>query len=92
MIPDSRYRINLLVDNSRLHGAPVIIDYNPTYANLMGRCDYENEMGSMVTDFTRIKPGLFHQANGGFLILQMSDLAGNPQSFEAIKTHTQNRG
>ena len=83
--PRQRYRINLLVDNSRLHGAPVIIDYNPTYANLMGRCDYENEMGAMVTDFTRIKPGLFHQANGGFLILQMSDLAGNPQSFEAIK-------
>lgn len=83
--PRQRYRINLLVDNSRLHGAPVIIDYNPTYANLMGRCEYENEMGAMVTDFMRIKPGLFHQANGGFLILQMSDLAVNPQSFEAIK-------
>ena len=83
--PRARYRINLLVDNSRLHGAPVIIDYNPTYTNLMGRCEYENEMGAMVTDFMRIKPGLFHQANGGFLILQMSDLGTNPQSFEAIK-------
>lgn len=83
--PRQRYRINLLVDNSRLHGAPVIVDYNPTYQNLMGRCDYENEMGAMTTDFMRIKPGLFHQANGGFLILQMTDLASNPQSFEAVK-------
>lgn len=83
--PRQRYRINLLVDNSRLHGAPVIVDYNPTYQNLMGRCDYESEMGAMTTDFMRIKPGLFHQANGGFLILQMTDLASNPQSFEAVK-------
>ena len=83
--PRQRYRINLLVDNSRLHGAPVIVDYNPTYQNLMGRCDYENEMGALTTDFMRIKPGLFHPANGGFLILQMTDLASNPQSFEAVK-------
>lgn len=83
--PRARYRINLLVDNSHLHGAPVIIDYNPTYQNLMGRCDYENEMGAMTTDFMHVKPGLFHQANGGFLILQMTDLITNPQAFEAIK-------
>lgn len=83
--PRTRYRINLLVDNSHLHGAPVIIDYNPTYQNLMGRCDYENEMGAMTTDFMHVKPGLFHQANGGFLILQMTDLIANPQAFEAIK-------
>ncbi len=83
--PRQRYRINLLVDNSRLHGAPVVIDFNPTYTNLMGRCDHENEMGVMTTDFMRIKPGLFHQANGGFLILQMNDLMKNGQAFEAIK-------
>ena len=80
-----RYRVNLLVDNSRLHGAPVIVDYNPTFYNLMGRCEYENEMGTMITDYTLIKPGLFHQANGGFLILQINDVISNPQSFEAIK-------
>ena len=51
----------------------------------MGRCEYENEMGAMTTDYTLIKPGLFHQANGGFLILQANDVLSNPQSFEAIK-------
>ena len=89
--PRARYRINLLVDNGSLHGAPVIIDYNPTYQNIMGRCDYENEMGSMTTDFMRIKPGLLHQANGGFLLIQMSDLITNPQSFEAIKRSLKTR-
>ena len=83
--PYERYKVNLLVDNSRLHGAPVIVDYNPTYYNLMGRCEYENEFGTMTTDHTLIKPGLFHQANGGFLILQINDVLSNPQSFEAIK-------
>ena len=83
--PYDRYKVNLLVDNSRLHGAPVIVDYNPTYYNLMGRCEYENEFGTMTTDHTLIKPGLFHQANGGFLILQVNDVLSNPQSFEAIK-------
>lgn len=80
-----RYKINLIVDNSRLQGAPVIVDYNPTFYNLMGLCEYENEMGAMTTDYTLIKPGLFHQANGGFLVLQANDVLSNPQSFEAIK-------
>lgn len=83
--PYDRYSVNLLVDNSHLKGAPVIVDYNPTYYNLMGRCEYENEFGTMTTDYTMIKPGLFHQANGGFLILQINDVLANPQSFEAIK-------
>lgn len=83
--PYHRYKVNLFVDNSRLHGAPVIVDYNPTFYNLMGRCEYENEFGTMITDHTLIKPGLFHQANGGFLILQINDVLSNPQSFEAIK-------
>lgn len=83
--PYDRYKVNLIVDNSRLQGAPVILDYNPTYYNLIGRCEYENEFGTMTTDYTLIRPGLFHQANGGFLILQASDVLYNPQSFEAIK-------
>jgi len=83
--PADRYKVNLLVDNSRLEGAPVIVDYNPTYYNLMGRVDYENEMGTIVSDYLMIKPGLFHQANGGYLILQAIDVLNNPQSWEAIK-------
>lgn len=83
--PADRYTVNLLVDNSGLKGAPVIADFNPTYFNLLGRMEYENEFGTMTTDYKLIKAGLFHQANGGYLILQAKDLLGNVQAWEALK-------
>lgn len=82
--PVYKYRVNLLVDNSTLKGAPVIIDFNPTYPNLIGKIEYDNEFGSVSTDYTKIKPGLFHLANGGYLILQAKDVLSNPQAYEAI--------
>lgn len=83
--PTDKYKVNLLVDNSGLEGAPVIVDFNPTYYNLLGKLEYENEFGTMTTDFTMIKAGLFHQANGGYLILQAKDVLSNVQSWEALK-------
>ncbi len=80
-----KYKVNLLVDNSELKGAPVIVDYNPTYYNLLGKYEYENEFGSVSTDFSLIKAGLFHQANSGFLILQAKDVLSNIQSWECLK-------
>lgn len=83
--PADKYKVNLLVDNSALKGAPVIVDYNPTYYNLMGKIEYENEFGAVTTDFTLIKAGLLHQANGGYIILQARDVLNNVQSWEALK-------
>ncbi|HEY5584065.1 MAG TPA: ATP-binding protein [Ruminiclostridium sp.] len=82
--PVHKYKVNVLVDNSNLKGAPVIIDFNPTYPNLIGKIEYENEFGSVSTDYTKIKPGLFHLANGGYMILQAKDVLNNPQAYEAI--------
>lgn len=83
--PTDKYKVNLLVDNSELKGAPVIIDFNPTFYNLLGKFEYENEFGTMTTDYTLIKAGLFHQANGGYLILQAKDVLSNVQAWEALK-------
>lgn len=83
--PADKYKVNLLVDNSELKGAPVIVDFNPTYYNLLGKLEYENEFGTMTTDFTMIKAGLLHFANGGYLILQAKDVLSNVQSWEAMK-------
>lgn len=83
--PTLKYKINLLIDNSKTKGAPVVLDFNPTYYNLLGKVEYENEFGTMTTDFSLIKPGLLHTANGGYLILQAKDLLSNPQSWEALK-------
>ncbi|MDR1533014.1 MAG: AAA family ATPase [Clostridiales bacterium] len=81
----AKYKINLLVDNSELKGAPVIVDHNPTYANLVGEVEYDNEYGNLTTDFMKIKPGLLHKANGGYLILQAYDVLSNPHAWETLR-------
>jgi len=81
----TKYKVNLLTDNSQLNGAPVITEYNPTYANLVGEVEYDNEYGNLSTDFMKIKPGTFHKASGGYLILQAHDVLTNLQAWETLK-------
>ena len=83
--PWDRYKVNLFVDNSELEGAPVIVDSNPSFYNLFGKLEYENSFGTMRTDFTLIKPGLIHKANGGYLVLQARDLLINPILWDSFK-------
>ncbi len=80
-----KYKVNVLVDNSDLICAPVIVDFNASYFNLCGEIEYENEFGNLTTDFTKIKAGLLHKANGGYLILQASDIFKHGASWEAIQ-------
>ena len=80
-----KYKVNLIIDNKDTKGAPVVIESNPTYYNLIGRVEYENKMGMVTTDFTMIKCGALHRANGGYLILQAKDLLLNFQSWEVLK-------
>jgi len=80
-----KYQVNLVVDNRDTKGAPVILESNPKYDNLLGKIEYESNMGVVTTDFTKIKAGSLHQANGGYIIINMSDLMRNPESWEGIK-------
>jgi lon-related putative ATP-dependent protease len=80
-----KYKVNLIVDNSEQVGAPVIINYNPTYTNLIGEVEYDNENGNFVTDFMKIKPGIFHKANGGYIVFQMHDLLNNFYAWETLR-------
>ncbi|MBQ9314005.1 MAG: AAA family ATPase [Clostridia bacterium] len=83
--PWHKYKVNLFVDNSNLEGAPVIIDSNPSFYNLFGKLEYENSFGTLRTDFTLIKPGLIHKANGGYIVLQIRDLLTNPLIWDCFK-------
>jgi predicted ATP-dependent protease len=47
--------------------------------------EYENRLGAVVTDFTMLKAGAFHRANGGYLILQANDVLAGLQSWEVLK-------
>lgn len=80
-----RYKINLFIDNSDLNRAPVVFESNPTYFNLAGSIEFRNEMGVMKTDYTMIKPGALHKANGGYLILLAKDILSNPMAFKSLK-------
>ncbi len=82
-----KYKVNVVVDNSGLTAAPIIIDFNPTYFNLCGEVEYENEFGNLSTDFTKIKAGLLHKANGGYLILQASDIFKSGSTWEGIQRY-----
>lgn len=80
-----KYQVNLLVDNSETSGAPVITADNPTFYNLIGRVEYENRMGMMATNFTKIKPGFLHEANGGYIIIQAKDILSKSYAWEGLK-------
>lgn len=83
--PFDRYKVNVLVNNGGLKGAPVVIEDNPTYYNLFGRVEYRFQLGGMVTDFTMIKPGALHRANGGYLVVRALDVLLNFLSWDALK-------
>jgi len=80
-----QYEVNVIVDNEGTDGAPVIIESNPSYPNLFGAAEKRAQMGALFTDFTMIKAGALHKANGGFLILKAIDLLKWPFSYEALK-------
>jgi lon-related putative ATP-dependent protease len=85
-----KYTVNVLIDNSKTKGAPVVKETNPTAYNLCGRIEYKPQFGAMVTDFTMIKPGALHKANGGYLILQVLDVLKNYFAWETLKRALKN--
>lgn len=86
-----RYEVNLFVDNSKTIGAPVIQEINPGFFNLLGCIERETEWGTYYTDFSLIKAGAIHRANGGYLILRVDDLLGHPSSWEGLLRCLQTR-
>jgi lon-related putative ATP-dependent protease len=81
-----KYEVDMLVDNSDVKGAPVVYEKNPTYQNLFGKIEKEFQYGVVTTDFTMIRPGSIHRANGGFLVMSVEDLFRNPFSWDGLKT------
>ncbi len=85
------YSVNVLVDNSQSDGAPVVYEDNPSLMNLLGRVEHESEYGTLTTNFTLIKAGALHRANGGYLLLDATKLLTNAFSWEALKRALQSR-
>ena len=83
--PYKKYEVNLVIDNSNSTGAPVVVETNPTYHNLLGRTEKEAQFGTLMTDFSMIRAGAIHRANGGYLIIPVEDLLRNPFSYDGLK-------
>jgi lon-related putative ATP-dependent protease len=83
--PFKKYEVNVLIDNSDAKGAPVVVETNPTYPNLLGRTEKEAQFGALTTDFTMIRAGSIHKANGGYLIIPVEELLQNPFSYDGLK-------
>jgi predicted ATP-dependent protease len=88
-----RYAVNLFVthgDEPAPH-APIVSERNPSYYNLFGRVDYTPRFGSLSTDFTQVRSGAIHQANGGYLVLQLEDLLTQGPSWAKLKRSLKTR-
>lgn len=83
--PYKKYEVNVVIDNSETKGAPVIVETNPTYPNLLGKTEKEAQFGALTTDFSMIRAGSIHKANGGYLIVPVEDLLRNPFSYDGLK-------
>jgi lon-related putative ATP-dependent protease len=81
----TRYEVNVFIDNSELEGAPVVVESNPTFPNLFGTIERKAQFGALFTDFTMLRPGSLHKANGGYLVIKALDLLKNYFSYEGVK-------
>ena len=81
----TRYEVNLLIQHPAGRGAPVVYADLPNYPNLVGRLDHQARFGTLSTDFTLIKPGALHEANGGYLLLDALRLLSQPYAWDAMK-------
>jgi predicted ATP-dependent protease len=81
-----RYDVNVLVDNKSTDGAPVVFESNPTYNNLFGRIEHVMQYGGVaVTDFSMIRSGALHRANGGYLVIDAREVLMNPFVWDSLK-------
>jgi lon-related putative ATP-dependent protease len=87
----TRYTVNVVVNNKDCKGAPCIFESNPTYYNLFGRVEHKIQYGLALTDFSMIKAGSLHKANGGYLVVNALDLLRNIFAYDALKRAIRNR-
>jgi lon-related putative ATP-dependent protease len=89
--PYIKYRVNIVVDNTGMHGAPVLIETNPTYHNMYGRVERRAQFGTLTSDFTMIRAGAYAKANGGFLVVNAHDVLLNFGVWETLKRTVKNK-
>ena len=80
-----RYTVNVIVARTSGDAAPLLTEPNPTLRNLIGDIEHMAQIGALITNFTLIKPGALHKANGGYLVIDIRKLLIEPFAWEALK-------
>lgn len=83
--PWDNYHVNVFVDNYGKEGAPVIMDIDYSFENIFGKIEYENNFGAITTDYTKIRSGILHEANGGYIVFEARELLTTPRAYETLK-------
>ncbi|MBN1682784.1 AAA family ATPase [Candidatus Bathyarchaeota archaeon] len=83
--PTEKYKINLIIDNTDVKGAPVVMELAPSHPHLFGIIQKEARFGALLTNFLMITAGSAHKANGGFLIIPVEDLLMDPLAWDSLK-------
>ena len=81
----SKFKVNVVVKNVPDSGAPIVLLDHPTQGNLVGKVERIQQFGALITDFTLIKGGALHRANGGFLLIDARKLLLQPYSWDSLK-------
>ncbi len=83
--PLLRFQVNALVDHTGTRGAPIVFETNPTFMNLIGRIERDVQLGENVLNFTMLRAGALHRANGGYLVLRAADVLKDVNAWDALK-------
>lgn len=81
----SKFKVNVVVKNVPNSGAPIVLLDHPTQGNLVGKIERLQQFGALITDFSLIKSGALHKANGGFLLIDARKLLLQPYSWDSLK-------
>jgi lon-related putative ATP-dependent protease len=80
----AKYQINLVINNENTKGAPVVFEDNPSYSNLICRIEHAAQNGNLVTNFTLMKGGAIHRANGGYLVIEARKIKKEKDAWDGL--------
>jgi lon-related putative ATP-dependent protease len=79
-----RYQVNVLVQHKD-DKEPVIVEENPNYHTMFGYVEHVTYKGSVFTDYSLIRSGCLHRANGGYLLIDANKVLEQPFVWDGLK-------
>ncbi|NOI80313.1 AAA family ATPase [Vibrio tubiashii] len=79
-----RYKVNVLVSRKN-EEFPIVVEENPNYHTLFGYIETATFKGTVFTDFSLIRPGSLHKANGGVLLMDAQKVLEQPYVWDGLK-------